>query len=50
MHSRLGPGNFENWPPFNFMIASMSNKIEKNALQKNKNPIKSLTYSKVIAV
>ena len=47
-HNGLEPRNFEKWPPSNFMFASMSNKIEKNALQKSKNEVKSLTCSKFL--
>ena len=28
-HNGLGPGNFENWPPSNFVFASMNLEIER---------------------
>jgi len=49
LHSGHGRGTFDNWTPSNLMFASMGHNIETIELEKRKNQIKSLTFSKIIA-
>ena len=44
MHSGLGPGNFENWPPSRFVFASMSLKIERKFIAEKQKSKRKLDF------